>query len=150
MAYVDATAADLKTRYPAFADVDDAVVNQALVEARRMVDTSWTEGDYQTAQLLYACHIMAIEGYGTSPDAQANTGQAANFTTIRSGQLTLTRKASGGGSSGGESWYMQTRYGSRFWMLLGQNRGGGRVAAAEVAYPSYAAKDWPLFPWGYP
>lgn len=150
MAYVIPTASDLKTRFPEFSTVDDAVVTARIEEATRMVDESWTEGDYATAIMLYACHLMALEGLGTGPDSQANTGQMANFQTIRSGQLTLTRgtKSYGGGDTG--DWYASTRYGSRFWRLLKQNQGGPGVAAADAGvYPSGYAKDWPFWPWAY-
>lgn len=143
MAYIVPTAAELKARYPAFAGVSDDIVNSALTEAQRMVDETWTEGDYATAIMLYACHIMALDGHGTSPDAQANTGQAANFQTIRSGQLTLTRGQKSGGGSDTENWYKSTRFGSRFWMLLQQNKGGGRVAASGVSPYHPGAFDWP-------
>lgn len=151
MPYTIPTAADLKTAFPEFAAVSDAVVNEALGEAERMVDTSWTEGDYTTAIMLYACHVMALNGYGTGPDGLANSGQLAAFQTIRSGQLTLTRKAS---ASGGEaSWYSMTRYGQRFWRLLRLNKGGVRVAVPTgEGLPSGYAKDWP-YAWpflGYP
>ncbi len=148
MAYVIPTAADLKARFPEFSTVDDAVVTARIEEATRMVDESWTEGDYATAIMLYACHIMALEGLGTGPDSQANSGQMANFQTIRSGQLTLTRKASA--EAGSYDWYCSTRYGSRFWRLLKLNKGGPSVAVTDPGtVTSGYAKDWPFWPWAY-
>lgn len=147
MAYVIPTAAELKVRFPEFSAVDDTVVDARIEEAARMVDETWTEGDYALAIMLYACHIMALEGLGTGPDSQANTGQMANFQTIRSGQLTLTRGSysHGGGDTG--DWYASTRYGSRFWRLLKLNKGGPTVAiaAAAIAGVSGYAKDGPLW-----
>ncbi len=149
MAYTIPTVSDLNERYPSFLAVDDLTIQLAIDDATRMVDTSWTEGDYATAIILYACHLMALDGLGTSPDAQANTGQAANFQTIRSGQLTLTRGSSASsGEIGSEGWYNSTRFGRRFWMLLKQNRGGARVAVSNVAGYHPAAFDWP-YPWPY-
>lgn len=150
MAYVIPTAADLKDRFPEFSTVDNAVVTARIEEATRMVDETWTEGDYATAIMLYACHIMALEGLGTGPDSQANTGQLANFQTIRSGQLTLTRGSysHGGGDTG--DWYGLTRYGSRFWRLLKQNKGGPSVVVSDPGtVTSGYAKDWPFWPWAY-
>lgn len=147
MPYTIPTAAYLKTNFPEFAAVADAVVNEALAEAVRMVDTSWTEGDYTTAICLYACHVMALQGYGTGPDSLANSGQLANFTQIRSGQLSLTRKTGASGWGWDADWYNSTRYGSRFWRLLRLNKGGVRVVVPQGAgLPSGYAKDSPF--WG--
>lgn len=149
MAYVIPTAADLKTRFPEFSTVDDAVVTARIEEATRMVDETWTEGDYTLAIELYAAHIMALEGLGTGPDSQNNTGQLANFQTIRSGQLTLTRGSYGSGGDTGD-WYCSTRYGSRFWRLLKQNKGGPGVAVTDPGtVTSGYSKDWPFWPWAY-
>lgn len=149
MAYDVPTASDLKARFTEFSAVDDTVVDARIEEATRMVDETWTEGDYATAIMLYACHIMALEGLGTGPDSQANTGQMANFQTIRSGQLTLTRGSysHGGGDTG--DWYGLTRYGSRFWRLLKQNKGGPSVAVSDPGTcVSGYAKD-AFWPWVY-
>ena len=61
MAYVDPTSATLKARFPAFASVDDAVVSQAITEAMRSVDQTWTEGDYTLAIMLRAAHILTLD-----------------------------------------------------------------------------------------
>jgi hypothetical protein len=124
MAYTVPTAADLKTRYPAFAAVADATVNAMIVEANRSVDETWTEGDYAPAIMALAAHIMATEGLGTDPDSQSNTGQMSNFQMIKSGQLTLQRKQSATGTA---DWYASTRYGNRYLELLGRNKPGVAV-----------------------
>lgn len=150
MAYTMPTAADLKTRFPEFSTVDDAVVTARIEEAARMVDETWTEGDYTLAIELYACHIMALGGLGTGRDSLNYSGQMSNFQTIRSGQLTLTRGSKTGGAGDTGDWYALTSYGTRFWRLLKQNKGGPSVAVTETdAYPSGYAKDWPFWPWAY-
>lgn len=147
MAYIVPTADDLQARFPEFESVPDDVVTERIAEATRMVDETWTEGDYTLAIILYACHIMALEGLGTGPDSQNNSGQMANFQTIKSGQLTLTRgSSSGGGSDDTGYWYGLTRYGRRFWRLLKLNKGGPRVAMGACAGGvSGYAKDAPLW-----
>ena len=120
MAYTVPTAADLKARYPAFAAVADATVNAMIVEANRSVDETWTEGDYTLAIMTLAAHIMAMEGLGTDPDSQNNTGQMSNFQLIRSGQLTLQRKSQT--VTGTVDWYSQTRFGTRYLELLARNK----------------------------
>lgn len=122
MPYTVPTAADLKTRYPAFAAVPDVTVDAVIIEANRSVDETWTEGDYTQAIMLLSCHIMAMEGLGTDPDSQSNTGQMSNFQLIRSGQLTLQRKQSASASSGSADWYGLTRYGNRYLELLARNK----------------------------
>lgn len=148
MPYTLPTAANLKARFPEFASVSDAIVTEAIQEASGMVDQSWMEDDYQIAIMLAACHIMALEGRGTGPDSKSNSGYAASFQTIKSGQLTLTR---GNASAYGDgSWWGSTRYGRRFWYYLRRNRAGMRVVAGDAGAQSGYAKDVPFSPpWGY-
>jgi hypothetical protein len=140
MAYVAPTPAELKSRYPAFANVDDAVVQSALDEAARQVDESWTEGDFATAQMLYACHVMTMNGVLSG----AGGIQLASFRSIRSGALTLERGTVNGDDG---SWLSGSEYGRRFLTLRRQNKGGMRVTGAGVSCPSPYSKDWPPFYW---
>lgn len=124
MAYTAPTATDLKTMYPAFASVADATVDAYIVRANRSVDATWTEDDYADAIMLLACHLMALNGIGSSNDAKAS-----GFATIKSGNLTLTReRATAGGTP--DPW-SRTVYGVQFYTLLRQNKAAGGLAATD-------------------
>lgn len=149
MPYTAPTPAELKARYPVFATVDDVIVQAAIDEAGRMVDETWTEGDYTNAIMLAACHIMALEGHGTSAEAKAVATGAGAYETIRSGQLTLTRGAWASGQSADGNWWKSTSWGRRFWQLLRLNKAGPRVVSAGCgAAVSGYAKD-AFWPWVY-
>lgn len=150
MAYVAPTPAQFKARYPEFGTVADETVQIYLTEANRSVDETWTEGDYANAIMHLAAHKMAVAGIGTGPDSVANTGALSAYSQIRSGQLSLTRKVSSSGPDDGYGGYGSTRYGREFWMLLGQNRSGPRVAVSgDFGCVSGYAKDFPFWPWAY-
>lgn len=59
MPYTPPTAVDLIARFPEFDGQDDAIT-LALVEAARAVDNTWAEGDYQSAVMYYAAHLLAL------------------------------------------------------------------------------------------
>lgn len=110
MPYVAPTAADLKARFPAFADVADPVVEQALAEAAAQVDASWIEADRFLATMLYAAHTLILDGQGTSTEAQL-----AGFKRLRISSLELERESSAKGSAFGD--ISSTSYGQRFLAL---------------------------------
>ena len=110
MAYTAPTAADLKARFPAFAAVDDAVVDAALAEAGQRVDEGWLEADFATARLLYAAHVLTMDGQGASTE----TGMAG-VKRIKVGPLELERDPGG---------LTATSYGARFAELERLNFAG--------------------------
>lgn len=150
MAYVEPTPTMLKERFPAFSEVPDTVVKQAIDEAHRMVDKSWCDGDYTLAIILAACHIMAMDGLGNSPEANAIAKGTASYQTIKSGQLTLTRGdwAKTVGNDG--NWWAGTSWGRRFYRLLVLNKRGPRVAVAGTGsgQSGYAKDVRAWTPWG--
>lgn len=117
MAYTVPTAADLKARYPAFAAVGEPVVDQALLEASNRVDDSWSEKDYPTAIMLYAAHLLALDGLGTSVEVQL-----AGFKRVKAGSLELERSDKDGAIGAGS--ILSTSYGQRYSELLELNFGG--------------------------
>lgn len=129
MAYTEPTAADLKTRYPAFASVADATVETYLGDAGSYVDQSWREADYIPAKVAMAAHLMALAGIGTR--SEAATYAAAGINRIRSGNFdvslsdSVVAKASGSGLEA-------TAYGEAYKRLLRKNKGGPRVAIAPA------------------
>lgn len=129
MAYTDPTTDDLQAAFPRFAAVADPTVEFWLVRARRSVDSSWTEDDYQMGQMLLACHLMTLQGLGTGAEAEAAANGTGDYKTIRSGSLTLERfdRSSGSSSTGAQGELTSTTFGRQWLELAKQNRGGPRV-----------------------
>jgi hypothetical protein len=140
MAYTDATADDLKAAFPRFAAVADETLEFWLERARRMVDQSWTEGDYTYAQSLLAAHYLTIEGLGTGTEAELNAQGMGDFESVRSGSFSFTRgKAASDATASGT--LGSTSYGRQFAALARANVGGPRVTDGGVLpdstlYPS--------------
>jgi hypothetical protein len=120
MSYTAPTAADLKARFPAFSTVSDDLVTSALDDAARRVDETWTEGDFAMARMLYACHVMALDGLGSGREAKL-----LGFKRIKVGSLELER--GGDGSVAGD--LSSTTYGNRFIGLARVNFAGGITAS---------------------
>ena len=100
MAYTLPTAVDLKARHTAFADVDDAVVADALAEAATMVGESWfTERAYRTGAMLYACHQLTLWGFGGGMEAQIAAKGALTLRSVSDGAVSVTRSGSAEGGS---------------------------------------------------
>lgn len=145
------TAADLQARWDAFAAVDESAIAGAIQEAQRFVDTSWAEGDYTLGIMLYAAHILTLDGLGSGAEAQAAAAGTSGFKVMRSGSLTLERDTGSGGSSGSDPLGLNaTAYGKRFRTLLRVNKSGPRTTSAAAPVPLGMANDWPyIFPYGY-
>ncbi|MGJ0397416.1 MAG: DUF4054 domain-containing protein [Methylocystis sp.] len=122
MAFAIPTAGDLKARFPAFAAVADAAVTSAITEAQTRVDTTWTDQDGPLAIMLYAAHVMTLDGLGVGAEAEMAKAGALGFQTMRSGALTLERKADATGGAGDRSILNETMYGRRFLALLKVNQ----------------------------
>lgn len=130
MPYVSPTASDLKTRFPAFNGVDNGIVTSALGEAARMVDQTWTEGDFALAQMLYACHVMTLDGQGATAEAGVLADLPPGMKRVKAGGSEMERF--GSVSSGGDSdasGLLATSFGQRFARLLRLNMGGGALTA---------------------
>ncbi len=118
MAYQQPAPADLAARFPAFAAVPPATLAAVLAEAGTRVDATWTEGDYALGLMLYAAHVLTLDGQGTGAEAALAGAGALGFTTLQSGTLSLAR--GGGGSD--KSVLAATTYGRRFLALLKVNQ----------------------------
>ena len=112
------TSTDLTTRFPAFAGVDPAVLGRALTEAATRVDTTWTTGDYPLGVMLYAAHVLTLDGLGTGAEATMAAAGALGFQSMQSGSLQLGQA----GGSEGRSVLELTTYGRRFLALLKVNQ----------------------------
>ena len=116
MPYEVPTAANLKARFPAFAAVADEAIVMAITEASGRVDRTWPETDFQPAILLYAAHVLTLDGLGTSTEAQL-----AGFRRLKIGSLEL--ESATAAASASSSPLLQTGYGRRFAELARQVRG---------------------------
>ena len=150
MAYTVLTPAAFKTAKPQFAAVDDATVQVYIDMAGRLVDTSWAEGDYTNAWIALTCHFMTLEGLGTDAVSRGFKAGAAYYSSIRSGNLSLTRyREMAGESTPFLDWLKSTPCGQYYALLLQLNRRGPRVVTTGIQpLGSPYAKDQPVPGWG--
>lgn len=152
MPYDAVTPAAFKAAKPQFAAVPNEKVQTYLDMAGRLVDETWTEGDYQPAIIAMACHLMTLEGLGTDAESRDVASGRAQYQSIKSGELTLTRfRSTAGEGTSYLDWLNSTACGRYFVFLLRLNRGGPRVVS--VALPVGAsgyAKDHPGPSYGWP
>lgn len=129
MPYVQPTAADLKQRFPAFADVADETVEYWLTDARLIVTDSWIENDRAPAEMALAAHNMALNGLGTAGGAVGDLA-AMGVTSFKSASMSVSMDgaAIARTSAGG---YRSTRYGADFLVYLNRNRGGPFLAGCR-------------------
>lgn len=146
MPYVAPTPADLKARFPKFVGVDEAIIATALVEAARLVDESWPEADFALGRMLYAAHVLTLDGHGAGTEAQLNAEGVGDFQSIRLGSLSLSRFAKDSGGSSGSAFLdmlKATTFGQRFWALALTAVGAGPISTGDkTALPVHAnARD---------
>lgn len=146
MPYDALTPARFKQLKPQFVELDDDVVQQYIELAGRFVDQSWLEADYETAWAAMTCHLMTLDGLGTSTEAELATAGGSRVTSLKSGTLSLTFAASASPPTQDEfsSWLGETACGRFYRVLLRLNRAGPRLLTAWGAggHSGYA-KDWP-------
>lgn len=131
MAYVAPTPADLVLRFPEFDPVDDARIQLFLDDAILEVGESWLESDRARAQILLACHRLALAGEpartlaGSSGSASATLGDVQSISV---GQVSVSygsRSAAGAGSISASDpvlrEYLRTTYGVQYWEILTKN-----------------------------
>jgi hypothetical protein len=102
------SAAALKTRYPVFATVADALVDAVIAESVPAVTDEWAATDQTPGILAFAAHLLAAEGYETQT---VGVGGAGDMTItgpvemVRVGDTTVKLQSNtagaGGGSGGG-------------------------------------------------
>lgn len=113
-------AADLVARFPTFAAVPAGTIASALAEAAVRVDTTWTAGDYPMGVMLYAAHVMTMDGLGTGAEAALAAAGALGFSGLRAGGLSLERRGTAGDEAA--TALAETTYGRRFLALLRVNQ----------------------------
>lgn len=141
---IDLTPAQFKEMKPAFAGLSDAVVQMYLDAAQEVVDESWGEASARLGLAAYACHLMTLDGLGTSAEAKGFLKGTAGYQTIKSADVTLTRFARETTKSEYSEWLGQTQCGAAYQQMVRRLRGGMRVLAVgcDMGVSPYA-KDWP-------
>lgn len=118
MAITLPTAAQLKAVYPEFADIDDTVVDAAIVAAGRSVDEYWLAGDQQPAIIHLAAHYLAASGVQAS--ATEDGGPPVKSETI--GRISITY-----GDAASSAKLESTNYGNMYLSFFRRNRKPGFV-----------------------
>lgn len=148
MAYTEPTPADLKTRYPAFANVADATVQTYLDDTATSVDGSWREGDYIPAKVAKAAHEMALAGIGERSEVAGFA--AAGVNRIRSGNLDVSISDSRAARASGGT-LDATPYGQAYRRILKRNKGGPRLVGGPAPRcgwgPTAQLNDGGVLPW---
>lgn len=129
MAFTAPSSSDLTARFPRFAAVPGASIDVYLTDAERLVDESWMEGDFAMGRMLYAAHLMTLEGLGTGAESEQALAGASGFKVMKSGALTLERFDRKDGATSLDS----TSYGVRFKGLQRRNKGGPLATGAYAA-----------------
>lgn len=142
------TPTEFKAAKPQFSGVPDPTVQAYLNLAALWVDDSWPESLYRPATIAAACHLMTLDGLGADAESQAVAQGAAQFQSIKTGNVTLTRySAAAGGQSFGD-WLAGTTCGRFLLQLMRMQHGGPRVAmGGQGICTSGYAKDWPRLFW---
>lgn len=149
MAYTEPTPADLKAKWPAFADVADATIQAHLDDTVTAVDQSWPETLYTPGKLAKAAHEMALAGIGAQSEVQG--WSMAGLSSIRSGDFAASFSADKvkAASSGGLD---ATPYGQIYKRLLRAAKGGPRVVAGPRYGgwgPTAQMNNGGILPWDY-
>lgn len=122
MAYTAPTAAEIKTRFPAFASVADATIETLIEEAVSYVSEDWLERDYAVAYKYIVAHLLVREGVldaaGALPTAHAPG--AVQSESIGDSSVSY---ASQQGMSASDTDLASTEYGRRYLALRNKNFG---------------------------
>lgn len=144
MPYVKITVAQFKAAKPQFEAVPDDLVQTYIDVASRFVDESWTEGDFQNAMIAMTCHLLTIDGYGDTAEAEIQAQGGSRLTSLKSGTLSLTFSQSQSSGDEFKDWLSQTACGRFYATLLMLNkRGPILLTAGGAGCASGYAKDWP-------
>jgi hypothetical protein len=119
VAYTDPTPATFVVDFPEFEDREEPEIARAIAAAKRMVDQSWTEGDYTRAIELYAAHLLVKADITAATGGEGGDIQSESLGPIN---VSYARPATVDVSG-----FSATTYGTEFATLLRLNRGGARA-----------------------
>lgn len=137
MAYTEPTSADLKIRYPAFAQVDDDTITWWLnYVVDKDIDQSWGPNTGPEGQMAVAAHRMVKAGVSIG-GGDASGLAAAGITDFKSGTF-AARISDDAVKQAISSDWSSTPYGSDYELALDREKSGPRVTS-----PGHV-------PWGFP
>lgn len=143
MACTAITPSRFKVLKPSFAAVADATV-QTYIDLAQLWATDWDDDLCEPVQAAVTCHLMTLDGLGTSADAAAMASGEGEYQTIKTGAVSLTRfrsMAEGAGQSTSD-WFAQTACGRQFLVYVRMMKGGPRAAiGCNPLHVSGYAKD---------
>lgn len=145
MAFVEPTPPSLRARFPIFTGVADEVIQEAIDEAGRRVDQTWPEGDYTLAKMLYAAHVMTMDGLGSGQEAQGILSDGFNVKRKKANlsEIEYAGSVSTGAAVTSGSTLGLTTFGIRFMEMQRRNFGGPVVSGGGGFPLSPNATDWP-------
>lgn len=109
------TAATVKAAYPAFADVDDGVIDTTIELATDLVTQSLpTQAVFTQAATLMVCHELTMSGHGTGAEADMVRQGVTGLASVSDGATSFTRQQIGDG----QETILATAYGRRFKELV--------------------------------
>lgn len=113
------TAISIKMRFSEFADVEDAVIEFAIEEARLGVGSNWTTG-YNVAIMYLVAHYVAC---ANAASISGGTGDEGDIASESIGRFSISYAKSPNADASHED-KSSTSYGRRYVELLGRNFGG--------------------------
>lgn len=122
MAWTTPTVAQFRSRWaPRFDAVTDPQIQYALDRAVILVDETWIETDRTEGVLLYAAHMLTLDGLGTGAEAEAAAGGLSTFQRVNSGTFEFDRGSGAGAAAGNGSLLASTSFGRRLLELMKLN-----------------------------
>jgi hypothetical protein len=128
MAYDPPAAADLKIRYPAFAQVDDDAITWWLnYVVGKDIDQSWGPNTGPEGQMAVAAHRMVKAGVATTGGDAAGFA-AAGITDFKSGTFSARISDDAVKQAISSDW-SSTPYGADYELALNREKSGPRVTS---------------------
>ena len=123
MAYVKPTVQEFKDRFPAIVvGKTDPTIQAFLDEAARSVDESWLEGDYKTAMMYLAAHLMVEEDAAVSAGGGGEVTSGVIASESFGGMSISYDNTKSTKDDAANSQWGGTEYGRRFYRLLKLNK----------------------------
>lgn len=151
MAWTAPTTTELKARFPRFEAGTEPQLQGAIDEALLITGPNWPDAERTLGTMLYAAHVLTLDGVGTGTEAQLNAEGVGDFQSIKLGSLSLSRFSKDASSSRGSAVLddlMKSTFGQRFYALAARFAGGpittGDPSALNGISPN--ARDVPRLP----
>lgn len=120
MTYTLPTYAEFIARFPKFDCVDEATFDVIVAEAPLYVGQCWlSQADYTLGAMLITAHTMTCDGLIDSVEGEL--AELGDFTSFKSGRLSITRSRTEAPKSETDRWLEKTQHGQRFKQLRARN-----------------------------